>query len=641
MSDEGFEEEWDQELLDQLIKVEESALSSSSSSNPNPNHSILPLHQQCHQFVSYSPPRELSQRTTAFSRDSDHNQLEIDRLKRELARVSKQLEQERCELRKERIKKDGQLNNVSLNNGLAAAPTNTKSSSKAAGVQTENGGGFAQVFLNDDQPTCQDFSNKLLAIWALPSSQSLGRNLILNLLAACQMDLHVLFGCISANLPVKSRMDSPSCESSTSLVPKYHLHSCQSIEAAKVSHLYSVLTKVSNGMLHVDAMLEPLLDLCSLENVVIVHRSLCVLHMFLKHLLIYERKYGERENVMVDGVCSGNNVVNHPGSGPTKTRDLFSVSTYDKSCAGCELRTRSSDAETLFDNGQSNPGIAISVSPIDLVSLFEIMLQIALKNIEDIVRLEALSIMNLILIRSNAHMDREKFGRIQVFESISQFLRKEAGVPVQKLSIKLLYLLLNCPKLLVTFCCVCTEGESTCLMDNMAKDSSALQKFTSTLQGLADCIASCGNGLEELKLRRNAIILLAFLASSGNSGFDILVSHKLSKDASFLMLILQVLVSEMDAEATSILKSPEIFQERTLLMREALILLNRLVSNLTYSGTALQLLTKNRDMASLTIDIANRLSRKDQTRFMRESEVIDLARVFKKRVFAYMGDHLP
>ena len=76
-------------------------------------------------------------------------------------------------------------------------------------------------------------------------------------------------------------------------------------------------------------------------------------------------------------------------------------------------------------------------------------------------------------------------------------------------------------------------------------------------------------------------------------------------------------------------------------MREALILLNRLVANPTYSGTALQLLTKNRDMASLTIDIANRLSRKDQTRFTRESEVIDLARVFKKRVFAYMGDHLP
>lgn len=83
-------------------------------------------------------------------------------------------------------------------------------------------------------------------------------------------------------------------------------------------------------------------------------------------------------------------------------------------------------------------------------------------------------------------------------------------------------------------------------------------------------------------------------------------------------------------------------------MREALILLNRLVSNPVYSASALQLLTKNRDMASLTIDISNRLSRKDQTsgqfdgmvRMMRESEIVDLARVFKKRVFTYMGDHI-
>ena len=83
-------------------------------------------------------------------------------------------------------------------------------------------------------------------------------------------------------------------------------------------------------------------------------------------------------------------------------------------------------------------------------------------------------------------------------------------------------------------------------------------------------------------------------------------------------------------------------------MREALILLNRLVSNSAYSATALQLLTKSRDMASLTIDIANRLSRNDQTRgqfdgmvkMNRKSEVVDLARVLKKRVFTYMGDYI-
>lgn len=81
-SEEGFEE-WDAEFLDQLIQVEELALSSSSTAIPNPStassthcisQTVPPQRQEpttvvvgshCEPF-SYSPPRELSQRTTAF-----------------------------------------------------------------------------------------------------------------------------------------------------------------------------------------------------------------------------------------------------------------------------------------------------------------------------------------------------------------------------------------------------------------------------------------------------------------------------------------------------------------------------------------------------------------------------------------------
>ena len=87
---------------------------------------------------------------------------------------------------------------------------------------------------------------------------------------------------------------------------------------------------------------------------------------------------------------------------------------------------------------------------------------------------------------------------------------------------------------------------------------------------------------------------------------------------------------------------------RTLLIREALILLNRLVSNPAYSVTVLWVLTNSRDMASLTIDIATRLSWEYQrhghsdciTRQMRESEIVNLARVFRKRVFTYLGHNI-
>lgn len=86
--------------------------------------------------------------------------------------------------------------------------------------------------------------------------------------------------------------------------------------------------------------------------------------------------------------------------------------------------------------------------------------------------------------------------------------------------------------------------------------------------------------------------------------------------------------------------------DRTLLLREALILLNRVVSHPQYSVPVLQALTSSRDMARLTIDIAKRLSQKRKclwqddrvTKQIRESEIAELAGVFKRRVFAFLGD---
>ncbi|PON63346.1 hypothetical protein PanWU01x14_132560 [Parasponia andersonii] len=732
MSEEGFEE-WDAEFLDQLIQ---SFFPPQQCREPPPPP---PLRNP----TSYSPPRQLSQRTSALdsfprssngaastaakcttsslssapilSRSELDKELEIERLKRELGRVSKQLsdlEQECSELRKKRDKKDGQPINVSSKNeekdaalfrskstdsdrergalgvddpGVSPRFQNVISSSKrdvsqieivtssckAAGVQTDDSGVFAQVFSND-LLTSRDLSKKLLAIWGLPNKQMLGRNLVSNLLVACQTDLHVLFGYMGMNFSVKSRMDSPVYESSN-MDLQYHVNS-QPLEAAKLSHLYSVLTKINNGMAHLEALLEPLLDLCTLENIGIVDRSLRILHMCLKHLLSFERKFGEsarlflhvhvlmnfdlifqcnllRDNVLVDGLCFGNNIFNLGRSGTAEKTDIISVIRDETSyfyAGNVPLGTKLSGAKTIFEEGELSRGPGISVSRVDWISLFNLMLQIATRNTEESARLEAVSIMNVILIRCNSYAERERFGNTQVFESILQLLRKEAGLHVQKHSLRLLYLLLNCPKLLVTFCTNCTVGKDCGFTNATSEDMSAFSRSTYTLQGLADCVACSGNGPEVLKLRRNAIVLLAFLASSGKSGFDILITHKVSGDTNFLMLILQLLVSEIEVEASTSPESSDIFRERTLLMREALILLNRLVSNPVCSTTALQLLTKNRDMASLTIDIANRLSRKDQSssrfaglaRIMRESEIVDLARVFKKRVFSYMGDHM-
>ena len=77
------------------------------------------------------------------------------------------------------------------------------------------------------------------------------------------------------------------------------------------------------------------------------------------------------------------------------------------------------------------------------------------------------------------------------------------------------------------------------------------------------------------------------------------------------------------------------------MIREALILLNRLVSHPQYSISVLNALTATRDAASMAVEFANRLTHKGKdntTKLTRESEILELARVFKRRVFTFLGD---
>eukprot|EP00257_Ricinus_communis_P016373 XP_015574532.1 uncharacterized protein LOC8278527 [Ricinus communis] len=704
MKEESFEE-WDADFLDQLIQVEELALSSSSTnpllipSQPTTTataattFSIQPPQQQHYHHntcFSYSPPRELSQKPIDFHNNNNglsfftppfslpqqtHKDQEIDRLKRELGTVSKKLsdlEQECLQLRNERNRKEEEIkfvysrtaekdNSVHTNlecgvlteksHGATKQSRHAKaleteigypirlatSSSKGIGVQTDKVGELSNLDLNGDLPSQENLSDKLLGIWSSASDQKLGRNLISKLFMACAVDFHFLFGHMSMNASSESG-EFRLGESSSSAALQYHMHSFDVSEAAKISYLYSVLIKVSNGLLHLEAMLGPLIDLCRLENVAILCSSLSILHMFLKQLLFSGRKLGERDTVKVEGAKSGNNF---------KDRGLFRVNEEDAPFPSYEtFGTKFCDPQHVCKKGFSDADIGLPFSCVNWVSLFELLHQIAVRKTQGRVRLEAISIMNVILLRTNAHAEREIFGQAPVFESIAQFLKREAGSYVQKESLDLLFLLLNCPKLLSVFHSGCKEGD---IAANDANNASTRKGFSAILEGLADCIACSGNDIEDIQLRKRAVIMLAFLAASGKSGFEILVNHKLHGGKNFLMLILQVLISEMDVEMSVSSESAESIKARVLLMREVLILLNRLVSNPGYSAVVLQVLTASREMASLTIDIVTRLSRKDQilrlsdsiTRQMRESEIVDLARVLKKRVFTYLGDTIP
>ncbi|KAK9079948.1 hypothetical protein SSX86_001623 [Deinandra increscens subsp. villosa] len=677
-------EMWDEEFLAEAIQLTEAAVcSSSSASSSNPIQPPPQLFRPPPPPISYSPPRELSQRvkeenhrrfpdkgldsavslnginyahSSRLQHDDDDKcskQQEIDRLKDELGRVSKllnNLEQECLDLRKDREKNQNNVRLVLPLNGsedaetLCAKKSNPKNKDpiedpsfirprskgvipcKTVGVQTD------EQALSTDLTIKKNLSvsRKLAGIWEPQNDQSPRTNLVSKLFVACEADLQVLFGFLGLSIPLKK---------TTKMAPSDCI---QSAEAAKVSHLYLTLTKISYDTGKLGDLLEALVDLCSLQNMMIVNKSLCVLHVVLKHIVNMENKVCHRDNVIINDPST----VNRSSEKHSEMGHLLCEITNETSSPHHPAPTSLVRAKKIQNKGKWRNELQPLISSSKWFYLFQTMHQVVTRHCQESIRAEAVSIMNILLLRTDAYTEREMYGDVAVFQSISQLLRKEAGIGVQKQAVHLLYLLLNCPNLMLKFCSS-SEDEGATAEVSSTNAENALA-FGSVLDGLTDCLACHGNVAPTtlvFKLQRKTIILLAFLASSGRHGFEILLGCNLSR-TNFLYLILQILASEIDLETSERIQPPEDFRERTLLIREALILLNRLASNSQYSTPVLRVLTSRRDMAILTIDIASQLSRKNKwlwqsdtmTTQMRESEIVDLARIFKKRVYTFLGD---
>ncbi|CAJ2647094.1 unnamed protein product [Trifolium pratense] len=695
-------DDWDDDMFSEIIAAEAKAAALASKSKTlsttNPSSSSIPSFSNHHfqqqqqpieiSVNNFSPPRELSQRPTIsvnnFSPPKpishDIKDIEFDRLKqehREPVRASKQvinLEKECLKLNKERGKNEDQFKFTSSENeehnlrtkrsksidngrdlgirapdhpkaslkyqsGVSSSDLTVETTAKAKSVETKIvshqeaktakakrvetkivSHHEVQDPPSDDLSAYLDLSQKLLAICGSPSDKMLGSDVISKLFTSCQKDIHNLFGCMSMSPPSEITRKLLT-DVSSSRVPLHSVNENNTPEAAKVSHLYHALTKIADGTDVLETSIPPLLDLCSMENVIIVHSSLCILRTLLKLLLESEKNFGRRDNVFVEGICVGKNLLDSDGLDGAKDGKLF-------------------NEEMLRRKECWNYQSALQQPCVRWSNIFDIMHQISTRITDENVRVQAVSIMILLFLRSTAYFERETFCQNTVFKTISELLKKDAGLRVRKKTLRLLYLVLNCPKLLATFCCGCKEGDSKSAMEDNAS-SSDFQNFQIILEGLADCVASCGGGLLELKISRKTILVLAFLASSGQPGFEIFIGHRLStKDVNYLLLILQLVSSEMDREASAYNELPEIFRERTFLMREILILLNRLVSNPSYSVTVLHDLKNTRDMVTFTLDVAIRLSRKgneneqqdDLVKQIRQIEIVDLARQFKERV---------
>ncbi|GAB2301282.1 hypothetical protein Dimus_035315 [Dionaea muscipula] len=283
---------------------------------------------------SFSPPRELSQRPMdtddvpsppplkRFIDPKPREESENERLKKELARVSKQLtglEQECLELKREKDKKERQLQSLFSRVGTSDAECNDtrngtleggvlvpenpgnslnlqnqnilsghisswiKNAHKTIGIQTDVDGDCASSTLEGDD----DLPRRLLPIWSSSSSLTSGRNFITKLLETCGSDFCALFGFLGMNM-TSQMMDLTKIQHSSHVTPLSN--PCQhSSETGEVSNLYSVLIKIRNDAVPMKALLEVLLDLCSLHNVDVVHRSLHILHVVLDLLLAMDK----------------------------------------------------------------------------------------------------------------------------------------------------------------------------------------------------------------------------------------------------------------------------------------------------------------------------------------------------------------
>ncbi|XP_074264622.1 protein SENSITIVE TO UV 2 isoform X3 [Silene latifolia] len=618
--------------------------------------------------INYSPPRQLSQRFTNTTNPNVSNSTnsitstrssrspvtppnpEIDLLKSELSRVSKQLSdlKDECSmLRKERDKKEQHKFSSNTKTGSCAAEAplmaharigiSPKSENlnavagggrikvnieqKSVGIQTDNGAESASPSISG---TTSSFSGlpKLLTIWS--SSRTSHRKFVAKLLETCATDFCALFGFLGLNMTSETVKECLTHKPLLANIVDPH-----STEVTRVSQLYFVLDKLSNDMVRINDFVDVLLDLCELKNALLVHMALRILRVAVNHLLSTERIRSRRDNAEVERCHSGSDSHSvHDSEVGMQDISVDKASTARFSPALKNMHTVEHEVMTR----------------IDWCRLFTSMCQTALTMSEERVKVEAVSIMNIILRGMDPYSERKQFGKRCVYEAVAGLLNKDAGLFCRNEVAHLVYLLLN--YILTAFCKSCKEIEGDI---NSAKDGTGnftYQASCAILEGLANCISYPGHSLklQELSLCRSAILVLAFLAS-GKSGLDIFLFHKLANGGNFLGSILQVLVWEIDAETLDSNPAPEISRERTLLMREALILLNRLVSHPVYATTVLQVLTSSRDIVSLAIDSATRLSKRNHrllnsdiiTKQMRESEVGGLATLFKKRIVNFLG----
>ncbi|KAH0462040.1 hypothetical protein IEQ34_009615 [Dendrobium chrysotoxum] len=503
---------------------------------------------------------------------------------------------------------------------------------KSTGIQTDVGQDDINIVQQKRTLNEQGIVSNLHAIWGLYDKRS-GSNLVLKLLRSCSAEFFTLFRCIK--LSSKCILDGLANESFSEIPLHDSIHSIHSSDSAKASRFYQLLMKMRHEIVPLQDFIDALLELCNLDNAV-AHVSMRILHATLQHLGLDSgfQCTLRRSNVFV-GKCNDDSFT---GEGAiAQENQVLKFHDLQMTDNASEASPVSSMGNLCMGEDQAS-NTAMFLSFGSLLKIFEMMEKIVVRNVDEYIRLEGLLIMSLIMMECKPNIDREKFGSVHLLQTLSTLMSREAGVHVRKQAVRLMFLLLN------------SSGQVDCADHAKADDT---HKSTTTWQGaiksmlenIAECLNFNKNCAEELKFRRRVIILLAFIASSGKPGFEVLLRSVTPQQINFLELIIQLLAFEMDAEIPDNGASQDLWKERISLIREALILLNRLASHPSYAESTLRVLTGSKATASSTIEVANRLSRRIQAYLKHYGtkktqvlvEIDDLSRLFRLRVFTFLG----
>lgn len=214
---------------------------------------------------------------------------------------------------------------------------------------------------------------------------------------------------------------------------------------------------------------------------------------------------------------------------------------YGSSLGPEQVEEEEEEEARALHHGNDDIDIA---SSSDLTPFVGWLLDMAARSPNLGIRFEAATMMGLLVAHTEPVSERALFGSLLWYGRLASLLQEAAGdtagMGVQLQAIRLVHLLLHCPVLLRIFCSALDTslGGCWCEVRNQGEARSAEGARTQVpsleiqgkgdsckvvLDGISSCLDCSGSSLQAYALRRDAIRVLTFLASSGDAAIRILL----------------------------------------------------------------------------------------------------------------------